>query len=207
MTVLRKRMLDDLQLRGYAERTQGMYVRAVRMLAQHYRKSPDRITEQELRDYFIHVKNVRKWSRATLTISLCGIKFFFEQTLGRELARHERLELIEAPANAGAGCADDEDCKLSQLADQGVSLVLRAHIDPEDLHWSLHETWSPALVKRGSIAIGPGTEVVTVRRESFSSRSSMPRPWVVVTATCSRSQSTSTAATSSSRSSRRWLRR
>ncbi len=40
MTKLRERMLQDLQLRGYAERTQQMYVRAVRKLAEHYGKSP-----------------------------------------------------------------------------------------------------------------------------------------------------------------------
>ena len=38
MTPLRQRMLEDLQLRGYSERTQEMYVRAVRQLAEHYSK-------------------------------------------------------------------------------------------------------------------------------------------------------------------------
>jgi hypothetical protein len=41
MTELRKRMIECLQLRGFSERTQEMYVRAVRLLAEHYRKSPE----------------------------------------------------------------------------------------------------------------------------------------------------------------------
>jgi hypothetical protein len=49
MTELQKRMIQDLQLRGLSERTQEMYVRAVRQLAQHYHKSPDLITKEELR--------------------------------------------------------------------------------------------------------------------------------------------------------------
>jgi integrase/recombinase XerD len=53
MTELRKRMIDCLQLRGLSERTQEAYVRAVRQLAQHYHKSPDLITEEELRQYFL----------------------------------------------------------------------------------------------------------------------------------------------------------
>jgi integrase/recombinase XerD len=53
MTLLRQRMIEDLQLRGLSERTQEMYVRAVRQLAEHYHKSPDRITEDELRQYFL----------------------------------------------------------------------------------------------------------------------------------------------------------
>jgi len=84
MTKLRERMLQDLQLRGYSERTQQMYVRAVRKLAEHYQKSPDQITEQELRDYFLYVKNVKKWSRTASTIALCGIKFFYENTIKRD---------------------------------------------------------------------------------------------------------------------------
>jgi integrase/recombinase XerD len=84
MTVLRKRMIQDMQLRGYSERTQEMYVRAVRQLCKHYKKSPDLITEEELRDYFLHNKNVRKWSRTASTIAICGIKFFFTYTLKKE---------------------------------------------------------------------------------------------------------------------------
>ena len=80
MTPLRKRMTEDLQLKGYSERTQQMYVRAVRQLAQHYNKSPDKITEEDLRDYFLYGKNIKKWSRTTSTIALCGIKFFYENT-------------------------------------------------------------------------------------------------------------------------------
>jgi len=84
MTPLRQRMLEDLQLRGLSERTQEMYVRAVRQLAEHYHKSPARITEEELRDYFLYLKNVTHYSRSATTIALCGIKFFYAHTLQRE---------------------------------------------------------------------------------------------------------------------------
>jgi integrase/recombinase XerD len=84
MTPLRQRMIEDLQLRGLSERTQEMYVRAVRQLAEHYRKSPQHITEEELRDYFLYLKNVKHYSRSASTIALCGIKFFYERTLQRE---------------------------------------------------------------------------------------------------------------------------
>lgn len=90
MTELRQRMTEDLQLRGMSQRTQEMYVRAVRqcqrcyLLAEHYGKSPELITEEELRDYFLYVKNEKKWSRATSTIALCGIKFFYDHTIKRE---------------------------------------------------------------------------------------------------------------------------
>jgi integrase/recombinase XerD len=84
MTELRKRMIECLQLRGLSERTQESYVRAVRQLAEHYHKSPDLITEEELRQYFLHLKNVKHYSRSTATIAICGIKFFFERTLEKD---------------------------------------------------------------------------------------------------------------------------
>jgi site-specific recombinase XerD len=94
MTELRKRMIETLELRGMSERTEQAYVRAVRQLAEHYDKSPDLITEEELRQYFLHIKNVKKYSRASSTIALCGIKFFYEKTLNREFST---LKLVRAP--------------------------------------------------------------------------------------------------------------
>ena len=49
MTPLRRRMLEDMQLRGFSARTQGCYVAAVRQLAEHYHRSPDLLTEEDLR--------------------------------------------------------------------------------------------------------------------------------------------------------------
>ena len=84
MTPLRQRMIEDMQLRGLSEITQDRYVRAVRQLAEHYGKSPDKIAEEELRRYFLYLKNDKKAARSTCTVALCGIKFFYEHTLKRE---------------------------------------------------------------------------------------------------------------------------
>ena len=83
MTALRQKMLENMQLRGLSVRTQDSYVQAVSQLARHYHKAPDQIVEEELRQYFLYLKNVRHVSRSTQTIALCGIKFFYEHTLER----------------------------------------------------------------------------------------------------------------------------
>ena len=70
-----------LQLAGMSKRTQQCYTRAVRMLVDFYSKSPDKITEHELQDYFLHRKNVDKWAAATLRICYSGIKFYFVNVL------------------------------------------------------------------------------------------------------------------------------
>ncbi|HEX9704751.1 MAG TPA: site-specific integrase [Gemmatimonadales bacterium] len=84
MTPLRQRMMQDLQLRGYSDRTVEAYVRSVAQLAKFYCSSPDRITEEQVREYFLHLTNVQKVARGTHTIALCGIKFFYQETLARQ---------------------------------------------------------------------------------------------------------------------------
>jgi integrase len=84
MSALRQKMIEDMQLKGLAERTQEAYVGAVRQLSQHIKKSPDSIDEQELREYFLYLKNEKQVADSTFSIALCGIKFFYEQTLQKE---------------------------------------------------------------------------------------------------------------------------
>jgi len=81
MSPLQQRMLEDMQLRGLSARTQEAYARAVWQLAQYYHRSPDQLSEEELRQYFLYLANEKKLARPTATIALCGIKFFYEQTL------------------------------------------------------------------------------------------------------------------------------
>ena len=84
MTDLFQRFSEDLQLKGLSNRTIGMYTRAVKQLTKHYQKSPENISDEELRQYFLYNLNERQWSRVASTISLCGIKYFYTLTLKRE---------------------------------------------------------------------------------------------------------------------------
>jgi site-specific recombinase XerD len=84
MTDFLQRFSQDLELRGFADRSIEAYVRAVRLMSEHYHKSPDHINEDELRQYFLYNKNIRKWSRTASTIAICGIKHFFTLTLQKD---------------------------------------------------------------------------------------------------------------------------
>lgn len=87
-------MVDDMKLRGLSAKTQEAYLGAVGQLAIHYRRSPARISEEELRAYFLHLKDVRKLARSTITIAICAIKFVFERSLGR---RWPVFEIVRPP--------------------------------------------------------------------------------------------------------------
>jgi len=77
-------MVEDMQLRDLAERTQESYLGAVKALAGHYMRPPDRIAEEEVRAYFLHLINERKVSPSTVRVNLAGVRFLFEVTLGRK---------------------------------------------------------------------------------------------------------------------------
>ncbi len=73
-----------LQVSGKGTGTQKAYIRAMRMLVEFYDKTPDKISEDELQDYFIHCQDTSKWAPATMRISYNGIKFFYMHVLKRE---------------------------------------------------------------------------------------------------------------------------
>jgi integrase/recombinase XerD len=83
MTELRQRMIRDMELHGLAPGTQQTYVEAVRHLAAHYRRPPDQLSEDEVRDFFVHLTKVRRLAPSTLRVHLFALKFLFQKTLAR----------------------------------------------------------------------------------------------------------------------------
>ena len=95
---LRQRMAEDLQLTGKAKRTQNGYLRAVRQLSDFAQCSPDKVTETQVRQFFLHLKNERKFAYGSLRVALSGVKFFFSVTCKRdwEIFRMLKLQNINA---------------------------------------------------------------------------------------------------------------
>ena len=81
MTALRQKMIEDMQLQGLSPRTQETYVSAVRRLAQHFNKPPDQLSEQELRSYFLCLKNEKQVAPSTYNQILSALKFLYRKTL------------------------------------------------------------------------------------------------------------------------------
>lgn len=84
MTQLRLQMIEDMQLNGLSASTQKLYADAVGQLAKHFHRSPDQLSEQDLRQYFLYLTNEKRVSRSTTTIALCSVKFLYEKTLRRQ---------------------------------------------------------------------------------------------------------------------------
>jgi site-specific recombinase XerD len=87
------RMADDLHLGGMSERTHAGYLRAVRQLADYCKRSPDKITESQLRRYFLYLKNEKKFAYGSLRVAYSGIKFFYTRTCRRDWQTLAQMKL------------------------------------------------------------------------------------------------------------------
>jgi site-specific recombinase XerD len=94
----RQRLSEDLHLTGKAKRTHDAYIRAVRQLSDFAQCSPDQVTETQVRQFFLHLKNDRNFAYGSLRVALSGVKFFFTHTCKRdwEVIRMLKLQNINA---------------------------------------------------------------------------------------------------------------
>ena len=84
MTPLRRQMIEEMQLQGYAQSTIDGYIHAVAQLARHYRRSPDKLDEDEVRRYLLHLTLDKKIARGSFSVVLGGLRFFYHKALGRD---------------------------------------------------------------------------------------------------------------------------
>jgi site-specific recombinase XerD len=139
------RFLEDLKLSAMEPRTQQSYVRAVRKFSEFLGHSPDQATEDQLRNYLLHLKDSKKWAASTINVAQQALKQFFRITCPREwpvlkLARvkaeqklpvvisvdevHTLLKLIEKPSMR---------CFFTVVYSMGLRLQEALHLQVADI--------------------------------------------------------------------------
>ncbi|MEO6624824.1 MAG: site-specific integrase [Burkholderiaceae bacterium] len=84
MTPLRQRFTEDLQLRNYASGTVRMYVEHVSRLAQHFQRSPEGLTEEDVRSYLVYLVRERQFSWSHYNVTVCALRFLYRVTLNKD---------------------------------------------------------------------------------------------------------------------------
>ena len=84
MTELRRRMDEDMIVRGMAVRTRETYLAAVTGLARFYHRSPDQVSDEEVQAYLLHLIRDRHRSWNTCHIVVHGLRFLYHTTLKRD---------------------------------------------------------------------------------------------------------------------------
>ena len=82
MTPLRLHMIEDMRTAGLASGTQALYLDAVRNLAAHYRRSPDELSEEEVRAYLLSLRE-RGVALGTFKTNHGGIQFLYRRVGAR----------------------------------------------------------------------------------------------------------------------------
>ena len=90
MTTLRQNFIRELVIRGMSPRTHEAYVGAVYRLARHYKKSPDLISDEELKNYVFHLASDRKLSASSLNQNVSAFRLFYEAVLQRSMEQVRR---------------------------------------------------------------------------------------------------------------------
>ena len=83
MSPLRRRMIEDMQIRNLAPNTQRVYVEQVVRFARHFRKSPDHLGPAEIRTYLLYLANDRRLAASSIIVAVSALRFFYTVTLKR----------------------------------------------------------------------------------------------------------------------------
>jgi len=83
MGEIRDRMIADLTIGGYSDRTREVYVFYAKQYVQHFGRSPTEMGADEVRAFLLHLVTERKRSRSTLRIARAAVKFLYAVTLHR----------------------------------------------------------------------------------------------------------------------------
>ena len=111
---LRQRMLDDMRMRKFGDKTQLDYMRAVRNFTKYLGRSPDTASVEDLRNYQLHLVD-HGTSPASLNSAISGLKFFFNITLDRPEVM-AKMQPVHLPRKLPVILSPDEVKRLSAAA-------------------------------------------------------------------------------------------
>ena len=145
MSMLRRRLEEELKLRNYQPKTITTYTAAVRKLAEHYGRSPAQIGPEEIRTYLLHLLEEKKLSSSTLNQTICALRFFYIRVLGRPWKvakvhfqkRRRKLPTVLTESEVALLLEAAKTLKdraiLMTLYSAGLRLRELAHLQPGDI--------------------------------------------------------------------------
>ena len=145
MSKLRRRMEEELRLRGYSPVTLKAYIRVVKNFSLFHGRSPDQMGAEEVRAYLLHLTDEKKLAPASVNQALAGIRFFYVNVLRRPcevghvvcqkrkrklpvvLTEQEVTRLLDAAANL------KDRAIVMTLYSGGLRLLELVHLQPRDI--------------------------------------------------------------------------
>lgn len=97
MTQLRKRMIEEMQIRNLAPGTQTAYLLQVALFARHFGKPPDVLGWEQIRAYQLYLTQEKKLASPTITVAVSALRFLYKVTLRRQWNFDEIIPAPKTP--------------------------------------------------------------------------------------------------------------
>ena len=127
MTPLRKRMLEELQLRNLSRTTADSYLRIIERFAKYYNKSPEQLGPEQVREYLLHLRNDNNVVANTLLVNRSALRFLYVETLKQKWFDEEIARPKRRPTLPGILSADE----VTRILDRTTNLK----------HWTIIATF------------------------------------------------------------------
>ncbi|MGB8528494.1 MAG: site-specific integrase, partial [Rhodoplanes sp.] len=108
MTSLRKRMIEDMQVRNRSPHTQASYVQQVSLFARFFDKSPELLGPEDIRTYQVFLTNEKRLTPKSISVAVAALRFLYNVTLKKEWTIDEVLPHPKQPQreeDRAASCA------------------------------------------------------------------------------------------------------
>ncbi len=116
MTPLRQRMLEELQRLNYSPSTARGYILAVKQLAAHFMRSPEKLGAEELREFQLYLLNQRKLTPNTVEIRMAALRFFYKKVLKRQDLGLDDLPFPKVPKKLPIVLSQEEVTRVIDAA-------------------------------------------------------------------------------------------
>jgi len=97
MTVLRQRMIEDMQVRNLSLNTQRSYIQQVTLFASFFSKSPLNLGPEDIRTYQIYLTNEKKLSPSSILIAVSALRFLYKKTLKKDWKFEDEIPTPKRP--------------------------------------------------------------------------------------------------------------
>jgi len=124
VTHLRQMMLDELQRRNYSQSTVRSYIHTMEDFSKYFRRPPDRLGPDHIRQYQAHLFRDRKLLAGTITSYVAALRFFYVKTLRRPYLS-DHIPFPKRPRQLPTVLNQEE---VQQLVDGAANLMRRTMV-------------------------------------------------------------------------------
>jgi integrase/recombinase XerD len=109
-------VLDELQRRNYSPETTRGYVHAIKQFAEYFRKSPEQLGGDEIRQFELHLLKEKKLAPGTVEGRMSALRFLYRKVLKRRDIACDDLIFPKVPRKLPVVLSPEEITRMIEAA-------------------------------------------------------------------------------------------